>query len=162
MYGLIIKKKWLDLIMSGKKTLEIRGCRTSHVGEEIALLESGSQKIRGFCKIKEVMALDKGKWEAHRVRHCVDVPWENLIKRYKTPYAWHLSAITPKDGLAYEHPKGAVVWVNLDHVPVEVLCQIRKERDIAIQQLEELGTCLDEKLRLREDALQSRRFRKTI
>ena len=118
MYGLIIKKKWLDLIMSGKKTLEIRGCRTSHVGEEIALLESGSQKIRGFCTIKEVMALDKGKWEAHRDRHCVNVPWENLIKRYKTPYAWHLSAITPKDGLAYEHPKGAVVWVNLDHVSV--------------------------------------------
>ena len=28
------------------------------------------------------MALDKGKWEAHRDRHCVDVPWENLIKRY--------------------------------------------------------------------------------
>lgn len=46
----------------------------------------------------------------------MDVPWENLIKRYKTPYAWHLSAITPKEGLAYEHPKGAVVWVNLDHV----------------------------------------------
>lgn len=162
MYGLIIKKKWLDLIMSGKKTLEIRGCRTSHVGEEIALLESGSQKIRGFCTIKEVMDLDKGKWEVHRDRHCVDVPWENLIKRYKTPYAWHLSAITPKEGLTYEHPKGAVIWVNLDHVPVEVLCQIRKERDIAIQQLEELGTCLGEKLRLREDALQSRRFRKTI
>lgn len=162
MYGLIIKKRWLDLIMSGKKTLEIRGCRTSHVGEEIAILESGSQKIRGFCTIKEVMDLDKGKWEVHRDRHCVDVPWENLIKRYKTPYAWHLSAITPKEGLTYEHPKGAVIWVNLDHVPVEVLCQIRKERDIAIQQLEELGTCLGEKLRLREDALQSRRFRKTI
>lgn len=30
MYGLIIKKKWLDLIMSGQKTLEIRGSRTSH------------------------------------------------------------------------------------------------------------------------------------
>ena len=118
MYGLIIKKKWLDLIMSGKKTLEIRGCRTSHVGEEIALLESGSQKIRGFGTIKEVMDLDKGKWEVHRDRHCVDVPWENLIKRYKTPYAWHLSAITPKEGLTYEHPKGAVIWVNLDHVPV--------------------------------------------
>lgn len=50
----------------------------------------------------------------------------------------------------------------MTHVSVEVLCQIRKERDIAIQQLEELGTCLGEKLRLREDALQSRRFRKTI
>lgn len=118
MYGLIIKKKWLDLIMSGKKTLEIRGNKTSHVGEEIALLESGSQKIRGFCTIKEVTALDKGKWEAHRDRHCVDVPWENLIKRYKTPYAWHLSEIIPKEGLTYEHPKGAVIWVNLDHVSV--------------------------------------------
>lgn len=118
MYGLIIKKEWLDLIMSGKKTLEIRGCRTSHVGEEIALLESGSQKIRGFCTIKEVTALDKGKWEAHRDCHCVDVPWENLIKRYKTPYAWHLSSITPTEELTYEHPKGAVIWVNLDHVSV--------------------------------------------
>ena len=118
MYGLIIKKKWLDLIMSGQKTLEIRGSRTSHAGEEIALLESGSQKIRGFCTIKEVTALDKGKWEAHRDRHCVDVPWENLIKRYKTPYAWHLSSITPTEELTYEHPKGAEIWVNLDHVPV--------------------------------------------
>lgn len=50
----------------------------------------------------------------------------------------------------------------MTHVSVEVLYQIRKERDIAIQQLEELGTCLGKKLRFREDALQSRRFRKTI
>ena len=33
----------------------------------------------------------------------------------------------------------------MTHVSVEVLDQIRKERDIAIQQLEELGTCLDGK-----------------
>ena len=118
MYGLIIKKKWLDLIMSGQKTLEIRGNRTSHVGEEIALLESRSQKIRGFCTIKEVTALDKGKWEANKDQHRVDVLWENLTKRYKTPYAWCLSSIIPKEGLTYEHPKGAVIWVNLDHVPV--------------------------------------------
>ncbi len=117
MYGLIIKKKWMDLIMSGQKTLEIRGNRTSHVGEEIALLESGSHKIRGFCTIEEVTALDKEKWEADKNLHCVDVPWENLTKRYKTPYAWRLSSITPKEELSYEHPKSAVIWVNLDHVP---------------------------------------------
>lgn len=46
----------------------------------------------------------------------------------------------------------------MTHVSVEVLDQIRKERDIAIQQLEELGTWLGEKLRLREDALQSRQW----
>lgn len=33
----------------------------------------------------------------------------------------------------------------MTHVSVEVLDQIRKERDIAIQQLEELGTCFGEK-----------------
>lgn len=33
----------------------------------------------------------------------------------------------------------------MTHVSVEVLDQIRKERDIAIQQLEELGTCIGEK-----------------
>lgn len=131
MYGLIIKKKWLDLIMSGKKTLEICGCRTSHVGEEIAFLESGSQKIRGFCTIKEVMALDKGKWEVYRDLHCVDVSWENLIKRYKTPYAWHLSAITPKEGLTYEHPKGAVIWVNLDYAPVFKEVNLNEKKDDA-------------------------------
>ena len=35
MHGLIIKKKWLDLIISGKKTLEIRGSDTKHQGERI-------------------------------------------------------------------------------------------------------------------------------
>lgn len=38
------------------------------------------RKIRSFCTIKEVTALDKGKWEAYRDHHCVDVPWKNLIK----------------------------------------------------------------------------------
>ena len=28
MYGLIIKKKWLDLIVSGKKVIEIKGSDT--------------------------------------------------------------------------------------------------------------------------------------
>lgn len=47
MDGLIIKKKWLDLILSGKKTLEIRGCSTKKTGVPIYLLESGSKRVRG-------------------------------------------------------------------------------------------------------------------
>ena len=45
MDGLIIKKKWLDLILSGKKTLEIRGCSTKKTGVPIYLLESGSRRV---------------------------------------------------------------------------------------------------------------------
>lgn len=51
MYGLIIKKKWLDLIMSGKKTLEIRGCRTSHVPVFKEMNDKGEnchEQIKGF------------------------------------------------------------------------------------------------------------------
>ena len=40
MYGLIIKKKWLDLIVSGKKVIEIRGSDTKRQNETIYLLES--------------------------------------------------------------------------------------------------------------------------
>lgn len=46
MDGLIIKKKWLDLILSGKKTLEIRGHDTHKLGETIYLLESGSHRAQ--------------------------------------------------------------------------------------------------------------------
>ena len=35
MEGLIIKKKWLDLIVSGKKTIEIRGNNTQKQNERI-------------------------------------------------------------------------------------------------------------------------------
>ena len=38
MDGLIIKKEWLDLILSGKKTLEIRGCDTKKIEQKIYLL----------------------------------------------------------------------------------------------------------------------------
>ena len=47
MDGLIIKRQWLDLILSGKKTLEIRGSDTKKVGEAIYLLESGTHRVRG-------------------------------------------------------------------------------------------------------------------
>ena len=38
MDGLIIKNKWLDLILIGEKTIEIRGSDTKKQGEIIYLL----------------------------------------------------------------------------------------------------------------------------
>lgn len=48
MDGLIIKKEWLDLILSGEKTLEIRGHDTRKLNEPIYLLESGSHRLLYF------------------------------------------------------------------------------------------------------------------
>ena len=47
MRGLIIKKEWLELILSGKKTIEIRSSKTSCIGETIYLLESKTHLVRG-------------------------------------------------------------------------------------------------------------------
>jgi len=46
MNGLIIKPEWADLILSGKKTWEIRGSQT-HIHGTIGIIKSGSGLIYG-------------------------------------------------------------------------------------------------------------------
>lgn len=114
MDGLIIKKEWLDLILSGKKTLEIRGSDTHKVGQTVYLLESGTHRVCGTCKIVESFPICASPhWNQERHRHCVNISWEELIKRYKVPYAWELSEVEKWEDVSYyNHPKGAVIWVK--------------------------------------------------
>lgn len=113
MDGLIIKKKWLDLILSGKKTIEIRGNYTSKIGVPIYLLESGTHRVRGTCMIKTVYPISCGDWSEKRVRHCVNISYQELKKRYKNPHAWVLADVEKwEDTSYYTHPKGAVIWVK--------------------------------------------------
>lgn len=122
MFGLIIKKEWLDLILKGEKNLEIRGSNTSHIGETIALIESGSGFIKGTCLLAGTFPLfsnnykaSKNIWNQTRNRHCVPISYEKLLERYKKPYAWHFMDVQVYDEpVPYKHPQGAVIWVNLD------------------------------------------------
>lgn len=113
MDGLIIKEKWLDLILSGKKTLEIRGSNTTKINETIYLLESGTHRVRGTCAIKSTFPITCDDWYNNTNKHCVDIPYSKLRKRYDTPYAWVLKDIEHWDDVSYyEHPKGAVIWIK--------------------------------------------------
>lgn len=113
MHGLIIKKKWLDLIISGKKTLEIRGSDTKHQGERIYLLESGSHMVRGTCIIDSTFPLSCSDWCEETDRHCVDISYKDLLKIYKNPHAWVLKDVQPMNENAwYKHKSGAVIWVK--------------------------------------------------
>ena len=113
MDGLIIKKQWLDLILSGEKTLEIRGHDTKKLNEPIYLLESGSYRVKAECVIESTYPISCSDWSEERENHCVDIPYSELKKRYKTPYAWVLSNVKPiEDIWHYDHPKGAVIWVK--------------------------------------------------
>ena len=114
MRGLIIRDPWIDLILSGKKTWEIRGSKTKVRGE-IALIRSGSGMVYGTCRFVDVIGtlslrLMRMQFERHRV------PLENLKAglRYKNTYAWVITdARRLKDPIPYKHPQGAVIWVKL-------------------------------------------------
>lgn len=125
MDGLIIKKEWLDLILSGKKTLEIRGHDTHKIGEPIYLLESGSHKVRAICKIEKSTLMTYDNWDKYKVNACLDMSFVGLNKWYHTAYAWKLVEVEPiEDVWYYSHPKGAVIWVK----NVEPIDEMQDER----------------------------------
>jgi len=111
--ALIIKEKWLELILSSKKNWEIRGSATSKRGK-IALIQSGSGKIYGYADLVDCIGpLSSNDLLKNLRKHKI---LKKNIKsiRYKKPYAWVLKNVkclkTPKN---YIHPQGAIIWVNL-------------------------------------------------
>ncbi len=117
MHGLIIRPPWVDFILEGRKTWEIRGKRTSRRGR-IALICSGSGHIVGTCDLFEVVGrLGPKRFEENLDHHRS----ERLVRfgsRYKTTYAWVIrNAQRLPEPVPYDHPQGAVVWVDLSEHP---------------------------------------------
>ena len=110
MDGLIIKEKWLRLILSGLKSWEIRGSRTKKRGT-IYLIQSGSSHIMGQVDIVDCIELTKERYEKNRGKHCIEAGWESLP--YSAPYAWVLeNCVQYQKPIPYKHPQGAVIWVK--------------------------------------------------
>jgi hypothetical protein len=109
--GLIIKKKWLDLILSGDKIWEIRSTNTSLIGKKIALIESGSGLIKGTTYIIGTYPFTVQLWRAFPA--CHQIPrWSDV--RYSDPWIWCLNdTVTLPEPIPYNHPSGAVIWVDL-------------------------------------------------
>jgi len=112
MKALIIKENWLNLILSGKKTWEIRSSNTKKVGQKIGLIQSGSGKIYGECTIINSMPVKKEILYKNISKHQVSKEDINKLN-YKHPHAWVLADVkkykSPKN---YKHLQGAVIWVN--------------------------------------------------
>ncbi|MEK3787581.1 ASCH domain-containing protein [Paenibacillus sp. FSL K6-1230] len=109
MQGLIIKPQWADMILSGAKTWEIRGSRTTKRGR-IGIIKSGSGMVYGEVELEDCLPLTYEAWHNNMPKH--QVPYQNI--NYKTPYAWVLTnARLYDEPIPYKHPQGAVIWVNL-------------------------------------------------
>ena len=114
--GLLIKEYWLKKILSREKIWEIRGTPTS-VREEIALIQSGSNKIFGTCELIDIKGPLTMK-ELHRNRLKAGIPKNYIVDilPYKKTYAWiflkkSIRRLTTP--IRYVHPQGAVNWVLL-------------------------------------------------
>ena len=113
MRGLIIRSRWIDKILAGEKTWEIRGSRTN-IRERIALIRGGSGLVVGTCDLVGVagpLSLKELRANAGKI----GIQAGDLRELpYKTTYAWVLSRATHlKKPKPYEHPSGAVIWVKL-------------------------------------------------
>ena len=105
--GLIVQQPWLDMILSGEKTMDLRSFTTSIRGE-VAILHDG--KIWGYVNLYDVLGpMTKREINQHYNQHRVD---SHLIRNYE--YGWLFKNLrTLQRPRKYDHPQGAQVWVKL-------------------------------------------------
>lgn len=110
-HGLIIRPPWVERILDGQKTWEIRGTNTQIRGP-IALIPSGSGRIVGVVQLVAVRRLSLDAFRAGVLFHAIqDVAQRPLP--YPTCYAWVFD--DPRrlpQSIPYTHPRGAVRWVR--------------------------------------------------
>lgn len=111
--GLVIRTPYVDQILDGLKTWEMRS-RPTKIRGRIALIKAGSGLIVGEADLVdsqgplESEAEIAATWMFHRVprkdRH--------LLKKWR--YPWILVNVEKyHKPICYDHPQGAVTWVDL-------------------------------------------------
>jgi hypothetical protein len=115
MKGLIIDTPHIDNILSGGKTWEMRS-RPVSIRGDIALIRKGSKTVVGVAKLVDVLpALTENEMLAAKKKHQIDDTTLANPKTAKWRTPWVLeNAQKLKSPVPYDHPNGAVTWVNLD------------------------------------------------
>ena len=116
--ALLIKEPWVSLIGHGKKTWELRGRRTHKRGRVALVASRTGGWITGGATLVDCRGpLTQAQLAASEELHCVSGAAPG---RYRETYAWVFAdALQLPQPVRYQHPPGAVIWVNLD-TPVVV------------------------------------------
>jgi len=110
-YGLVVKKKWLDKMLSGEKTWEIRGCPTERRGWIHFAESQAGGKLVGRAILEDCLPIKRGDFGKHVKRHCVT---DLKVVTYKRIFAWVLrKAERFRKPFRYTHKPGAVIWVSV-------------------------------------------------
>ena len=113
MKGLIIDEPWVSLIVSEKKTWEMRS-RNTQVRGCIALIRKGSKTVIGVAdSVGTLPKLPTSELRSNFTKH--GVPESEIDENFKWNTTWVLQrARSLREPVPYCHPAGAVIWVNLD------------------------------------------------
>ena len=107
--ALVVKRPWIDYLLEGTKTWEIRGTKTTKRGG-IHLAESGTGTLVGGASLVTFIFVTRDSFKKNRYVH--RVPSVSYVK-YPNMYAWIFENPrryeTPFD---YHHTPGAVIFVH--------------------------------------------------
>lgn len=108
-----IREPWIDMILDGLKTWEIRSKFTKKIGP-VALIRSKSGTVVGTAKLSKVIEITASLGRANARKMGMNpadgADCEGL-------YAWVLEDVVKfKTPVPYKHPSGAVTWVTLDEL----------------------------------------------
>ena len=107
----------MDYLLDGTKTWEIRGSATSIRGR-IALIRGGSGLVAGTIDMVDCFPLIRDEYLQGEAYHRIPAGQTDSIS-YKHIYAWVVDNPKPlKEPVSYQHPRGAVIWVNLTNLDV--------------------------------------------
>jgi hypothetical protein len=126
MRALLIRSPYVEKILDGKKTWEIRGSRTSVRGP-IAFVRSGSSTVVGVCNVVDCVGPLTAEEFRQNARKAGLKPNEAALGYYKKTYAWVVAKPRwLKAPVPYVHPNGAVIWVKLDEGTERVVLRALK------------------------------------
>lgn len=114
MKGFIVTERWMKRILSGEKLWDVRN-GTTKIRGKIYLIQSGTKCIVGECELIDSIKLNHTIFVENKDKHCIEKNFNEIS--YKNPHAWVINKNSVRKydkPVRYNHPSGAIIWVNLE------------------------------------------------
>jgi hypothetical protein len=120
--GLIIRPPYIDYILSGRKTWEMRST-VIRMRETIALIRKGSKRIEGIVDLVDCLGpFTYDQMLANQSNHMISTSDLANPKFAMWNHAWVLNNVRPlRNPVPYTHVSGQQQWVRLDPATVEAV-----------------------------------------
>lgn len=139
MKAIVIDEPWISLILSGQKTWEMRKTNCGYRGV-VALIRKGSGQVVGAARVVGSLPslATEAAYSSAVDKHCIPPDRQEQARSDGWTIPWVLSeAVELAEPVAYTHPYGAVIWVNLEEdVAMKVAAQIGSLRDLKIPSMD--------------------------